>query len=190
MNCLPILASSVPLYIVNMNRVVLFQPEKPANIGNIIRTCMALDCKLTIIGPLTVSLDEKALRRAEMDYAIGFDIERVETIDDFLKIHGKEDGYYVTRYSENTYCSFDYSDPGKDHWFMFGRESTGIPKDVLKAHYDKTMRIPMAINARSLNLSNSVAIVLSEALRQQDFYSLATTETIKGRDFLKDYPDD
>jgi tRNA (cytidine/uridine-2'-O-)-methyltransferase len=73
---------------------------------------------------------------------------------------------------------------------MFGRESTGIPKEVLKGHYDHTMRIPMAINARSLNLSNSVAIVLSEALRQQNFPSLATTETIKGRDFLKNYKED
>ncbi len=172
-----------------MNRIVLFEPEKPANIGNIIRTCMAMDAKLTIIGPLTVSLDEKALRRAEMDYAIGFEIERFDTIDDFLKVHGKEDGYYITRYSEHTYCDFDFSDVGKNHFFMFGRESTGIPKDVLKDHYEKTARIPMAINARSLNLSNSVAIVLSEALRQQDFYSLATTETIKGRDFLKNYPE-
>ena len=162
-----------------MNRIVLFEPEKPANIGNIIRTCMAMDAKLTIIGPLTVSLDEKALRRAEMDYAIGFEIERFDTIDEFLSVHGKEDGYYITR----------YSDLAADHFFMFGRESTGIPKNVLKEHYEKTARIPMAINARSLNLSNSVAIVLSEALRQQDFYSLATTETIKGRDFLKNYPE-
>ena len=72
---------------------------------------------------------------------------------------------------------------------MFGRESTGIPKEVLKQHYEKTMRIPMAIDARSLNLSNSVAIVLSEALRQQDFFNLSTTETIKGKDFLKNFPE-
>jgi tRNA (cytidine/uridine-2'-O-)-methyltransferase len=71
---------------------------------------------------------------------------------------------------------------------MFGRESTGIPKEVLKEHYGHTIRIPMAINARSLNLANSVAIVISEAIRQQGFYNLATTETIKGRDFLKNYP--
>lgn len=172
-----------------MNRVVLFQPEKPANVGNIIRTCMAFDCKLTIIGPLTFSLDDKAFKRAEMDYAIRFDIERIETIEEFLKIHGHEDGYYVTRYSEKTYCDFDFSSVSKNHWFMFGRESTGIPKEVLKQHYEKTMRIPMAIDARSLNLSNSVAIVLSEALRQQDFFNLSTTETIKGKDFLKNFPE-
>lgn len=171
-----------------MNRIVLFQPEKPANVGNIIRTCMALDAKLTIIGPLTFELNDKTLRRAEMDYAIGFEIERFDTIEEFLLAHPNEEGYYVTRYSERVYCDYNISDSSKSYFFMFGRESTGIPKDVLKDHYDHTMRIPMAINARSLNLSNSVAIVLSEALRQQNFPSLATTETIKGRDFLKNYP--
>lgn len=172
-----------------MNRIVLFEPEKPANVGNIIRTCMALDAKLTIIGPLTFELNDKNLRRAEMDYAVGFPIERFDTIEAFLKAHPNEIGYYVTRYSQKVYSDYDVSDSSKSYFFMFGRESTGIPKDVLKEHYDHTMRIPMAINARSLNLSNSVAIVLSEALRQQDFPSLATTETIKGKDFLKNYPD-
>jgi tRNA (cytidine/uridine-2'-O-)-methyltransferase len=171
-----------------MNRVVLFEPEKPGNTGNIIRTCMALDARLTIVGNVTFDFSDHALKRAEMDYAIGFPIERFRTIDEFLARHGFEDGYYVTRYSENVYSSFDLHDAGKNHWFMFGRESTGIPKDVLKAHYGKTMRIPMAIDARSLNLSDSVAIVLSEACRQQGFFGLATTETIKGRDFLRNYP--
>lgn len=168
-----------------MNRIVLFQPEKPANVGNIIRTCMALDARLTIIGPLTFTLDDKTLKRAEMDYAIGFNIERFDTFEDFLKVHGDEEGYFVTRYSDRTYCDYDLKSVNKNRYFMFGRESTGIPKDILKENYDHTMRIPMAIDARSLNLSNSVAIVLSEALRQQNFYSLATVETIKGRDFLK-----
>lgn len=170
-----------------MNRVVLFQPEKPSNVGNIIRTCMAFDCSLTIIGPLTFTLNDKALKRAEMDYAIGFEIERFETIDDFLKVHGDEDGYYVTRYSKKIYSEYDLSKVERNHWFMFGRESTGIPKDVLLKHYEKTMRIPMAIDARSLNLSNSVAIILSEAIRQQGFYSLSTEETIKGSDFIFHY---
>lgn len=170
-----------------MNRIVLFQPEKPANVGNIIRTCMAMDAKLTIIGPLTFELNDKNLRRAEMDYAIGFPIERFATIDEFLQAHKNEVGYYVTRYSEKVYSECNVSDTTKNYFFMFGRESTGIPKEVLQEHYSNTIRIPMAINARSLNLSNSVAIVLSEALRQQDFPNLATTETIKGRDFLKNY---
>lgn len=167
-----------------MNRVVLFEPEKPANVGNIIRTCMAFDCSLTIIGNLTFSLDEKALRRAEMDYAIDFEIERFKDFDEFFSKH-HEDCYFVTRYSENTYSSFDFTDVTENRCFIFGKESTGIPKDILYKYYEKTMRIPMAIDARSLNLSNSVAIVLSEVLRQQSFPSLSTTETIKGRDFLK-----
>lgn len=168
-----------------MNRIVLFQPEKPANVGNIIRTCMAMDAKLTIIGPLTFELSDKTLRRAEMDYAVGFDIERIDTIEEFLTKHKNEEGYYVTRYSNKVYCDYDLKDTTKDYFFMFGRESTGIPKDVLKEHFDHTMRIPMAINARSLNLSNSVSIVLSDALRQQNFPNLSTIETIKGKDFLK-----
>lgn len=167
-----------------MNRIVLFEPEKPANVGNIIRTCMAFDLKLTIIGDLTFELSDHSLKRAEMDYAIGFDIERCKTIDEFLSKHKDEEGYYVTRYSKNTYCDFDLKDKKKDRFFMFGRESTGIPKDVLYKNMDKTMRIPMAIDARSLNLSNSVAIVISEVLRQQDFPNLSTSESIKGEDFL------
>lgn len=171
-----------------MNHIVLYQPEKPGNVGNIIRTCMALDASLTIIGNLTFDLNDKTLRRAEMDYAIGFPIERCQTLEEFLSLHPHWIGYYVTRYSEHVYSDFNLSSTDKDLFFCFGRESTGIPKEVLKEHYDYTMRIPMAIDARSLNLSNSVAIVLSEALRQQNFPNLATTETIKGRDFLANYP--
>lgn len=171
-----------------MNRIVLFEPEKPGNVGNIIRTCMALDAKLTIIGDLTFDVNDKTLRRAEMDYAIGFDIERVKTIDEFLEKHPDLEGYYVTRYSNKVYSDYDLSSITKNYFFMFGKESTGIPKEVLKEHFDHTMRVPMAIDARSLNLSNTVAIILSEALRQQNFPNLSTTETIKGKDFLANYP--
>lgn len=167
-----------------MNRIVLFEPEKPANTGNIIRTCMALDAKLTIIGPLSFTLDDKALSRAHMDYAINFEIERFDTIEQFLNKYKNWDGYFVTRYSKNVYSEMDYSDQTKDYFFMFGRESTGIPHNILREHIDKTIRIPMAINARSLNLSDSVSIILSEAKRQQHFSSLSLTETIKGKDFL------
>lgn len=170
-----------------MNRIVLFEPEKPANVGNIIRTCMAFDASLTIIGKLTFDLSEKSLRRAEMDYAVGFEIERCETIEEFYTKHPDLEGYYVTRYSDRVYSDFDLSDRKKNYFFMFGKESTGIPKEVLRENLDRAMRIPMAIDARSLNLSNSVAIVLSEALRQQNFPNLSTVETIKGRDFLKKY---
>ncbi len=171
-----------------MNKIVLFEPEKPANTGNIIRTCKAFDSKLTIIGPTSFELTDKAFRRAEMDYCIGFEIERFDTIDEFLKAYPSYEGFYVTRYSKNVYSRMDYSNPAKNRFFMFGRESTGIPKDVLKKHLDHTIRIPMTADSRSLNLANSVSIVLSEALRQQNFFGLATKEEIKGEDFLENYP--
>lgn len=167
-----------------MNHIVLFEPEKPANVGNIIRTCMALNAELIIVGHINFDLSDKSLKRAGMDYMIGFPIKRYNSMSDFFKDHSKHKIYYVTRYSKHVYTQNDYSDVTEDVYLMFGRESTGIPHDVLREHYDYTIRIPMAIDARSLNLSNSVAIVLSEVLRQQKFFSLATTETIKGEDFL------
>ena len=167
-----------------MNYVVLYEPEKPSNVGNIIRTCSAFNARLIIIGNLTFELSDKSLKRAGMDYFIGFRIKRYETFDDFFT-YEKGDYFYVTRYSEKTYSEFDLSDVRKTNYFLFGKESSGLPKELLKSNYESCMRIPMAIDARSLNLSNSVAIVLSEALRQQDFFSLAKHETIKGEDFLK-----
>ncbi|MFA6830355.1 MAG: tRNA (cytidine(34)-2'-O)-methyltransferase [Bacilli bacterium] len=169
-----------------MNRVVLFEPEKPANTGNIIRTCKAFDLKLTIIGNISFEMSDKAFRRAQMDYCIGFEIERFATIEDFMKVHGHEKGYYVTRYSKNLYSKPDYSDAGSNQWFMFGRESTGIPKEVLKTHLENSIRIPMTPDSRSLNLSNSVAIIMSEVLRQQNYFGLSIREEIKGEDLLSE----
>lgn len=172
-----------------MIRVALFEPEKPANTGNIIRTCMAFDCALTIIGPTTFEISDKAFLRAKMDYGVGFPIERIATIDSFLAKYKAENGYFITRYADKTYTKMEADDPAKDVFFLFGRESTGIPKNVLKRYPGRDLRIPMAINARSLNLSNSVAIIVSEALRQQSFHGLALREEIKGEDFLSCYPE-
>lgn len=167
-----------------MYKVILYQPEKPSNVGNIIRTCSAINAKLVIIGPLSFTLDDKALKRAGMDYISITDIEIYDNYEDFLKLYKDENIYYVTRYAKKVYSSFDYSDVTKNYSFMFGRESTGIPKEVLKEHLDKCIRIPMTLSSRSLNLSNCVAIVLYEALRQGNFFDLATVETIKGEDFI------
>ncbi len=168
-----------------MLNIVLFQPEIPQNTGNIIRTAMALNAKLHLIKPLGFDIEDKSLLRASMDYIDECDITLYENIEDFYKKNPDADIYYVTRYSKNTYSDFDYSKVGKDYYFMFGRESTGIPHDVLRNHLDKCIRIPMVMNARSLNLSNSVAIVLFEAAKQQDFFGLSTFEAIKGEDFLE-----
>ena len=168
-----------------MFRIILYRPEKPGNVGNLIRTCMASEAKLFIIGPLTFSLTEKELQRAGMDYIKESDFVIYKDYDEFLKDFSDKNIYYVTRYSNKVYSSFDYSNIEEDIYFMFGRESTGIPHDILKENIDKTCRIPMTISARSLNLSNCVALVLYECLRQRKFYGLATYETIKGENFLE-----
>ena len=167
-----------------MIHIVLYRPEKPQNTGNIMRTCVAIHATLHIIGPITFSVENKDLKRVGMDYIDDLKMRFYPTYDDFVKEHANADIYYVTRYAKTVYSSYDLSKHIGDIYLMFGRESTGIPHDILKAHQDKLMRIPMVPEARSLNLSNCVAIVAYEILRQQKFPNLATSEAIKGEDFL------
>ena len=167
-----------------MINIVLYRPEKPQNTGNIMRTCVAIHATLHIIGPLTFSIDSKDLKRVGMDYIDDLKMFYYPTYEDFLKEHQNKDVYYVTRYSKQVYSSFDFSDPVKDIFIMFGRESTGIPHDILRSHPDRLLRIPMVPEARSLNLSNCVAILAYEILRQQKFIGLSTSEAIKCEDFL------
>ena len=168
-----------------MINIVLYRPEKPQNTGNIMRTCVAIHAKLHIIGPLSFSIDSKDLKRVGMDYIDDLNMTYYPDYEDFLKKHISDDVYYVTRYSKDVYSSFDFSNEIKDYYLMFGRESTGIPHDILNAHKDHLLRIPMVPEARSLNLSNCVAIVAYEVLRQQKYPHLSTSEAIKGEDFLK-----
>ena len=165
--------------------IILYRPEKPANLGNIMRTCVATATKLFIIGPLSFELDDKSLKRAGMDYISELDFKYYKDYDEFLLDFGNKNIFYVTRYSKNVYTLMNYKDIASETYFMFGRESTGIPHDILRKNIEKTVRIPMTPSARSLNLSNSVAIILYEALRQQNFHGLATREEIKGNDFLE-----
>ena len=167
-----------------MIHVVLYRPEKPQNTGNIMRTCVAIHACLHIIGPLSFSIDSKDLKRVGMDYIDDLKMFYYESYEEFAKQHGEEDIYYVTRYADTVYSSFDFSNPIKDIYVMFGRESTGIPHDILREHPDHLLRLPMVPEARSLNLSNCVAIIVYEILRQQKFPNLATSEAIKGEDFL------
>ena len=168
-----------------MIHIVLYRPEKPQNTGNIMRTCVAIHATLHIIGPITFSVENKDLQRVGMDYIDDLKMEFHPTYDDFIKAYPNADTYYVTRYARTVYSSYDFSKKQiADIFLMFGRESTGIPHDILKAHQDKLMRIPMVPEARSLNLSNCVALVTYEVLRQQGFPNLATEEAIKGPDFL------
>ena len=167
-----------------MIHIVLYRPEKPQNTGNIMRTCVAINATLDIIGPLSFSLDSKDLKRAGMDYIDSLKYNFFPTYEDYLKEYPNADTYYITRYSNKVYSSFDFKEVTHDIFLMFGRESTGIPHDILREHPDRLLRIPMVPEARSLNLSNSVAIVVYEVLRQQKFPNLSTHESIKGEDFL------
>lgn len=168
-----------------MNHIVLFEPEIPQNTGNIMRTCVATDTKLHLIKPLGFSLDEKHLIRSGVNYIDKLDYCVYENFDDF---QSKNPGiyYYFTRYGRKTHTSFDYSNPdGKDLYFIFGKESTGIPKEILKRDLEHCMRIPMTDKVRALNLSNSCAIVIYEALRQQNYHGLLQEEPHKGADYLE-----
>jgi tRNA (cytidine/uridine-2'-O-)-methyltransferase len=168
-----------------MLHVVLYRPEIPQNTGNIMRTCVATGTTLHLIGPLPFDLNEKSLKRAGLDYIADLKYFYYGNYDEFVAKNPSANLYYVTRYADKTYSSFDLSDKIHDSYLMFGRESTGIPHDILRENPDRCMRLPMIPMARSLNLSNCVAIVVYEALRQQNFPNLSTTEVIKGPDFLQ-----
>lgn len=167
-----------------MINVVLYEPEIPQNTGNIIRTCMAFNMRLHLIEPLGFSFDDKYLKRAHMDYIDEVDLTIYPNYDEFLKKNeGKGQFVYFTRYGLNSFdkCKFEKD---RDIYLLFGKESTGIPKSILSGHLDEAFRLPMVANARSLNLSNCVAIGSFECLRQIGFDGLSSTEVIKGKDWL------
>lgn len=167
-----------------MLNVVLFEPEIPQNTGNIMRTCVATGTRLHLIKPLGFSLDEKVVRRSGANYIDDCDYIVYENFDEFLaKNKGKF--YFLTRYGRRPHTSFDYSNKDENIYLVFGKESTGIPKEILKNHLDTCLRIPMSDKVRALNLSNCVAIMVYEALRQQDYPNLLREEPFKGADYLE-----
>ena len=149
--------------------IVLHEPEIPANTGNIGRTCVATGTKLHLIEPLGFRLDEKALKRAGMDYWKDLDVTTYIDYQDFLEKNPGAKIYMATTKSKQTYTDVEYED---GCYIMFGKESAGIPEEILLEHKETAVRIPMLDHIRSLNLGNSVAIVLYEALRQQGFKEL------------------
>ena len=149
------------------------------------RTCVASGVNLHIIGPLTYKIDDKGLRRAGMDYLVGFDYKYYESYEEFVLKNNNPIVHYITRYGKKAPSSVDFSNIKDDIYVMFGKESTGIPKEILKDHLDYCFRIPMLEGVRSLNLSNCVAIVVYEILRQKNYEGLSSVETIKGEDFLE-----
>ncbi len=169
-----------------MINVVLFEPEIPGNTGNIMRTCVATNTTLHLIKPLGFSLDEKYIKRSGVNYIDKCKYFVYENIEDFFS-KNKGTFYYLTRYGHKPHSSFDYSNTKENIYFIFGKESTGIPKKLLKDNLEHCMRMPMTDNVRALNLSNTVAIMIYEALRQQNYRDLLFDEPHKGDHFLEDY---
>ena len=146
--------------------IILHQPEIPANTGNIGRTCVATGTSLHLIEPMGFRINEKELKRAGMDYWDRLDVHRYMNFDEFLQKNPGAKIWMATTKAKQVYSDVEF---GPDDFIMFGKESAGIPEEILIEHEQSCIRIPMLDDIRSLNLSNSVAIVLYEALRQQDF---------------------
>ena len=168
-----------------MINIVLFEPEIPQNTGNIMRTCAGTGAKLHLIKPLGFSLDEKSIKRSAVNYIEHCDYTTYENVNEFFEMN-KGKYYFLTRYGTKPHTSFDYSNKEENIYLIFGKESTGIPRDILKDHLDTCMRIPINENIRALNLSNSVAIMLFEVLRQQDYPNLLKYDAFKGENYLNE----
>ncbi|MDR0886148.1 MAG: tRNA (uridine(34)/cytosine(34)/5-carboxymethylaminomethyluridine(34)-2'-O)-methyltransferase TrmL [Clostridiales Family XIII bacterium] len=151
--------------------IVLVEPEIPGNTGNISRTCAATGTKLHLVKPLGFALDEKKMKRAGLDYWDHLDLEIHESLSDFMAKYTDVPMYFLSKYGSLTYSDFEYEEGAM---FLFGRETKGLPKDLIADHSDRTLRIPMVDDEsiRSLNLSNTAAIVIYEALRQRGFSEL------------------
>ncbi len=149
--------------------IILHQPEIPQNTGNIGRTCVATGTSLHLIEPLGFRLDEKAVKRSGMDYWQHLDVHRYTNFEEFLEKHPNAKIWMATTKAKHCYSDVSF---GEDDFIMFGKESAGIPEEILVEHEETCIRIPMLSQIRSLNLSNAVAVVLYEALRQQNFANM------------------
>ena len=156
--------------------IALYQPQIPANTGNIARTCAGTHTSLHLIHPLGFSTDDKMLKRAGLDYWPHVDIHYHDSLEAFIGMTETQTNaqvYLIETYGTRNYTQFDYSDRNQQIYFLFGRETTGLPQAFAQARAGQCLRIPQSEHIRSLNLSNAAAIVLYEALRQQSFPSLA-----------------
>ena len=168
-----------------MINIVLYEPEIPENTGNIMRTCAGTNSRLHLIEPLGFVLDEKRIKRSGVNYIDKVEYKRYLDYEDF-KNNNEGEYYYFTRYGTKSYDEIDFSDKNKNHYLIFGKESTGIPKEILKPYLDRCYRIPMTDNVRALNLSNSVAIGVYEVLRQKNYEGLLFDEPHKSKTYLED----
>lgn len=167
-----------------MINIVLYEPEIPQNTGNIMRTCVATNSHLHLIKPLGFKLDDAHIKRCAVNYIENLKYTVYENWDDF-KSKNSGTFYYLTRYGHKPHSTFNYSNKDENIYLVFGKESTGIPKYILKNDLEHCMRIPMTDNVRALNVSNCVAIMVYEVLRQQDYRDLLRDEPFKGIDYLE-----
>lgn len=160
-----------PNNIMKSINIVLHEPEIPQNTGNIARTCAATGAALHLIRPLGFAIDDKKLKRAGLDYWNQLDITYYDGLDDFFAKHPQAKIYYFTTKAKHTYTEISYPDPV---FIMFGKETKGLPEDLLYQNPESCVRLPMRNGLRSLNLSNTVAIAVYEILRQGNFEGLKT----------------
>ncbi len=161
-----------------MINIVLVEPEIPQNAGNIIRTCSAIGAKLYMVKPLGFKLEDKYFKRAGLDYFSLADFTVVDSLDEIMQENKNAKFYFASTKSKHTYVDVKYDD---GCFIVFGKESYGLKETLLKKNYDNCIRIPMIKDARSLNLSNSVAIIAYEAMRQQGFENLKNYGELTGR---------
>lgn len=159
--------------------IVLVEPEIPQNTGNISRTCAATNSSLHMIKPFGFELSDKHLKRAGLDYWQYLDVHYYENLAEFFEKNKGGNFYFMSTKGDKVYSEANFKD---GDFLIFGKESHGLPEPLLKDNYDKTLRIPMYGNLRSLNLSNSVALTLYEALRQNNFEGLNETGRLTGRE--------
>ena len=158
--------------------IVLVEPQIPQNTGNISRTCAATGARLHLVGPMGFTVDDKKLKRAGLDYWHLVDISVYENLDEYLEKNGDDNLWLATTKAPHAYCEADFSTECVS--IMLGKETAGLPEELRMRYYDRCIRIPMVSAARSLNLSNSAAILAYEALRQQGFPGLTGTGQMAG----------
>lgn len=156
--------------------IILHEPEIPGNTGNIARTCVATGTALHLIEPLGFFVDEKSVKRAGLDYWDHLKLFRYTSFEDFLERNKGATIYMATTKAKKTYTEVEFKE---DSFIMFGKESAGIPEHILVNYPETSIRIPMEPMIRSLNLSNSAAIILYESLRQQKFKGMQTKGTLR-----------
>lgn len=153
--------------------IVLVEPEIPANTGNISRTCSVIDAALHLVHPLGFDISEKAVRRAGLDYWDELELHEYQSFDQVKNAYPDGHFYYCSTKASNTYSRVDFpTEEGAEVFLVFGKETKGLPEELLRQNQDSCIRIPMKKNKRSLNLSNSVAIIAYEVLRQNEYKNL------------------